>query len=85
MNLATDSITRIDPETTEADDEDEMEDDPSPDIEVDWNDYSAKYEVVSTGEEGFDRVTRPDFKSAQSAAKVHQRVTGNECEINQIE
>jgi len=85
MNLVTDSITRTEPETTETEDEDEIEDDPSPDIEVDWNDYTVKYEVVSTGREGFDRVIRPDFKAAKSAAQVHQRATGNECEINQIE
>jgi len=85
MNLVTDSITQTESESTEADDEDEMEDDPSSDIEVDWNDHNEKYEVVSTGEEGFDRVTRPDFKSAQNAAQVHQRATGNGCEINWIE
>lgn len=39
------------------------------------------WKVVSQGEGGFDEVHRADYTGAKSAATVHERATGNECEL----
>jgi hypothetical protein len=38
------------------------------------------YVIRSLGEGGFDEVTRPDSRSADEAAEVHERATGNATE-----
>jgi len=67
--------------TVEQDDSEEEEFEP---VEVNWRSKEETYEVVSQGEGGFDRVIRPDYKSAKSAAETHESATGNWCEINKL-
>jgi len=62
----------------------EKETDDDKTIEVSWENHNTDYEVISLGDGGFDRVTRPDYRSAKQAAKVHENVTGNSCEINKL-
>lgn len=53
--------------------------------QIEWEKTENKsYEVISQGAGGFDRVTRPDYKSAKKAAEAHESATGNFCEINEI-
>lgn len=54
-------------------------------FDVEWTDTRTRYKVESHGPGGFDSVTRPDLRSAKEAAAVHERVTGNECDIVAIE
>jgi len=50
-------------------------------IDVTWENNAETWEVVSDQPGGFDRVLRPDYKSAKSAAEIHERATGNFADI----
>lgn len=51
-------------------------------VDINWQAEDRTYEVISKQEGGFDRITRPDLKSAQHACKVHERATGNFASVN---
>jgi len=79
-----DSALPADSVNDEKTDEEQIDDGPETSIEINWSNNSKQYEVVSQGDAGFNRVTRPDYSSAKHAAETHEKATGNECEISLI-
>lgn len=70
-------------ESTDSNDDEEIEE-RTEKFGVNWIDHSTDYEVISQGDGGFNRVTRPDYRSAKNAAKTHEKATGNTCEIKEL-
>jgi len=50
-------------------------------VDITWEDTAETWEVVSEQPGGFDTIVRPDYKSAKSAAEIHERATGNFADI----